>query len=445
MKGMVALALIASMWPCAARAQDRPATPLALADAVERALARAPAVAEARARERAASFVAEAGATLKLPSLTTTAGFLRTNHVDEFGVRQPDGTERVIFADIPSNYRTRVEAAIPLYLGGRVEAVVSAAEADRRAAEADRAVAEADIRLAVTAAYWQAVTTAEAVVVRERAMARTDAWVADVAARVDVGLSPPNDVLSARAERARQHVELIDARAAAAIAAVDLAQLIGADLGTTFDLTSRVETPDAAAARLAAVPPASHVEEARSRRGERAGLEARAEALRASAAGAAAATRPQIAAVAAVEPGRPNRRFVPPADRWNTSWDLGVTVSWTFFDGGRARAERAAGDARAAAVDERVREFDDRLAVDVRRRQLELEAAAAGLAAADEGVAAAAEARRVVAERFAAGVSTSTDVLDAEVALLEAELGRTRLAAGVRLAEARLLRTVGGA
>ena len=92
-----------------------------------------------------------------------------------------------------------------------------------------------------------------------------------------------------------------------------------------------------------------------------------------------------------------------------------------------------------------MREFDDRLAVDVRRRQLELEAAAAGVAAADEGVAAAAEARRVVAERFAAGVATSTDVLDAEVALLEAELGRTRRAAEVRLAEARLLRTVGGA
>jgi outer membrane protein TolC len=48
-----------------------------------------------------------------------------------------------------------------------------------------------------------------------------------------------------------------------------------------------------------------------------------------------------------------------------------------------------------------------------------------------------------VDERFAAGVADSTDVLDAEVALLEAELECTRLAASVRLAEAALLRAVG--
>ncbi|HUF47192.1 MAG TPA: TolC family protein, partial [Vicinamibacterales bacterium] len=88
---------------------------------------------------------------------------------------------------------------------------------------------------------------------------------------------------------------------------------------------------------------------------------------------------------------------------------------------------------------------DEQLAVEVRRRQLALESAAAALGASAEGVAASAEARRVVSERFAAGVASSTDVLDAEVALLDAELNQTRLAAALRLAEARLRRTVGDA
>ena len=48
-----------------------------------------------------------------------------------------------------------------------------------------------------------------------------------------------------------------------------------------------------------------------------------------------------------------------------------------------------------------------------------------------------------VGERFAAGVATSTDVLDAQVALLQAELDRTRALASVRLAEARLRAGVG--
>ena len=57
--------------------------------------------------------------------------------------------------------------------------------------------------------------------------------------------------------------------------------------------------------------------------------------------------------------------------------------------------------------------------------------AVAEVAAAD-GVRSAAEARRVVAERFAVGVATSTEVLDAQLALLQAELDRTRALAAIR-------------
>jgi outer membrane protein TolC len=84
------------------------------------------------------------------------------------------------------------------------------------------------------------------------------------------------------------------------------------------------------------------------------------------------------------------------------------------------------------------------LDVELRQRRGDVDAGRAALAASAEAVSAATEARRVIAERFKAGVATSTDVLDAENALLEAELERTRLAATLRVSEARLLRAVGG-
>ena len=66
-----------------------------------------------------------------------------------------------------------------------------------------------------------------------------------------------------------------------------------------------------------------------------------------------------------------------------------------------------------------------------------------GAHAATDGARSAAEARRVVAERFNVGVATTTEVLDAQVALLQAELDRTRALASIRLAEARLDRALG--
>jgi outer membrane protein TolC len=65
------------------------------------------------------------------------------------------------------------------------------------------------------------------------------------------------------------------------------------------------------------------------------------------------------------------------------------------------------------------------------------------LAAAGDAVTSAMESRRVIGDRFTAGVATSTDVLVAQVQLLESQLARTRAMAGVRLAQARLERSLG--
>jgi outer membrane protein len=80
---------------------------------------------------------------------------------------------------------------------------------------------------------------------------------------------------------------------------------------------------------------------------------------------------------------------------------------------------------------------------EVKQRLLDLASARESVRAATDEVASAADARRVVAERFKAGLVTNTEVLDAQQALLLAQFDRTRALANVRLAEARLDRSVG--
>jgi outer membrane protein TolC len=114
-----------------------------------------------------------------------------------------------------------------------------------------------------------------------------------------------------------------------------------------------------------------------------------------------------------------------------------------LFDGGRVRAEIAEADANRRAISERLKEFDTTVDAEVRQRVIDLVSAEATIAASEVGVRSAAEARRVLAERFAAGVATNTDVLDAQVALLQADLDRTRAIANAQLAAARLERALG--
>jgi outer membrane protein TolC len=107
------------------------------------------------------------------------------------------------------------------------------------------------------------------------------------------------------------------------------------------------------------------------------------------------------------------------------------------------RAELAEAVANRRAIEERLLDFDTVLSADVRQRRLDLASALAAIPATEDGVRSATEARRVVGERFSAGVATNTEVLDAQLAMLQAELDRTRAIASARLAAARLDRALG--
>jgi len=424
-----------------AAAQTR--TPLSLDDTVRRAVEHAPLVAEARARETAAAATARARDALAKPTLTAMSSYLRTNHVEEFGFPTITGGTRVVYPDIPSNYRVRAELGVPLYTGGRTTSLVEAAEAEGRAVDAERRGIEFDVRFDATRAYWLLVTSRESVRVLEQALERADASLRDVGVRVDAGVLPPNEVASARAQRARQEVRLIEARHAASIADADLSRLMGDPPGSTYEPTSALDRPTPGIAEIEQRPLAALIEQARASRPERASLEERQASLRATEDAAHAASKPQVNAMAAVEPASPNPRFFPRASNWRTSWDVAVQVSWTLWDNGRADAEAASARAQAEAIGHRVRQFDDVVALDLQQRLGEVSASRAALVAAGEGVAAATEAHRVILERFDAGVATPQEVLDAQQARLEAELEHMRLMATLRLGEARLLRVLG--
>jgi len=259
---------------------------------------------------------------------------------------------------------------------------------------------------------------------------------------VDAGLLGPNDLLTAQAQRARQTVQRIQAQNAAALAELDLDRLIGAPPGQALALATAVRDP-AAAADVSRQSAADLLQKALAQRPERQALQERAKALRKSAEATSEQRLPRLDALAGVEPARPNSRFAPRTDTWRTSWDLGVMMTWTLFDGGHSRALAAETSAQASVIDHQIEDFDALVGVEIRQRLQDLESSRLAVEASSTAVAAATEARRVAQERFNAGVATNTDVLDAQLAMMEAELEMTRLSAAARLAEARLLRAIG--
>jgi outer membrane protein TolC len=410
---------------------------LTLDDAIARALANSHRLAELQARKAGAQAAEAASGAASMPMVSLLGGYTRTNHVEEFRIVQL-GQVVNIYPDVPDNYRTRVDLNWPVYSAGRTDALERAAEAERKATEEDITAARADLRLEVSRAFWALVSAIESEHVLARALDTIGAHVGDLRSRFDQGLIAPNEVLIAEAQQSRQRVLAIEATNIRGVSEADLRRLIGIDTPGRIEPIAALDNTPAVSAGLEGL-----IGEARTQRAERRALEDRLNASRAREAAVAAEARPQIGITAGYDYMRPNPHIFPRADLWQDSWDASVNVSWLLWDGGRRRAQQAEAVAASQAVQARVAEFDRQVAYEVEQRRLELDSSRAAIDASADGVRSAVEAQRVVTERFRAGVVTSTDVLDAEQAVLAAELDLTRSRVNARMAEARLARAVG--
>ncbi|MEI6666785.1 MAG: TolC family protein [Acidobacteriota bacterium] len=440
MKHSVVIALGLCALLGAVEAQAQTATHLSIDEAVSRGIQASHRLAQLEARRTSAVAAVDERRASERPAVSLQAGYTRTNHVDSFALPDPSAGGRpvVLYSDVPDNLRTRIDLQWPIYTGGKTNALERAARTHADALGHDRQAAQADLTLEIRRACWSVVTAGAAVRVLDQALTRINAHLADARQRLQAGLVPPTDVLSSEAQQSRQQMLLIEARNLEEIARADLRRLVGLPADAAIEVDAMLEPPPAPD-----LAPTALVGQARAARPERRALETRLQGADYMKNAARAGRLPWVAIGAGYDYARPNPRVYPRTAEWKTSWDLGFNVNWSLWDSGRAKAEMAQAVANRREIEEGLLEFDAVLESDVRQQRLTLESALAAITAADGAVRSAGEARRVVAERYAAGVATNIDALDAQLGLMQAELDRTRTIANARLAAARLDRVLG--
>jgi outer membrane protein len=428
----------------AAPAGAPPVVRLTMEEAVARAIAASPRLARLSALETAAEAEARGARADRWPQVDLGAGYTRRSEVPELAIFTPTDdpatpVERVVvFPNIQDNWRVRAGVAVPIWTWGRIGGQIEAAERGRAAAGADLEAGRADLVLETKTAYWSLVTARESVRVLQEEMRAYDAHLADARNREKFGMAARTEVLAVQVERDRVELERLRAEAGSDVAEADLRRLL--DLPPE----ARVE-PAEPLAKAPAPPPdvEALVAAAQAARAERKGLVARVAAADAITGAERAARLPQLAVTGGYTYANPNRDIVPPTREWKDTWDIGVGLAWSVFDGGKRAANEARARAEADAVRAQLRDLDRGIRLEVTRRALELRTAAAQLAVAERSVDSAAESRRVAGNRYREGVIPSSELLDAEVAHERAVLARTQALATLRLAAAGLDRAVG--
>ena len=190
-----------------------PAQAETLRDAIAAAYAGNPQLAAARARQEALAETPEQARALGRPTLSTGAntGYDRLGH----------GTSGA----------ATIDAALPIWTGGRVRSAVRAADRDVAAGAEGLRDVEAAVLQGVVLAYADLLYNQQAVEVARVGIERLDRQVAEARSRFGLGQATRTDVAQLEAQRATVVANLADAEGALAAAEAAYRTVVGRDAG----------------------------------------------------------------------------------------------------------------------------------------------------------------------------------------------------------------------
>lgn len=353
----------------------------------------------------------------------------------------PVGAAAFAIETLQDNYALTASLAIPIsdYVT-RLSSATSGAEAGERAAKlahrAERLKVQADARTL----FYSWVLARGQVAVAKKSLERVRARKQDAAAAFTLGTISKADLMRLEALVANTELTLKEAETFERVSAERLAILMG-------DRTRKPAAPGEDVMR----PPVRSargsmdqlVAEALAKRLELRALYATHQALKDGVAASNAGRWPRLDAFGEFTYANPNQRYFPPTRRWDATWAVGLSASWTLNDvfGQGASADELRANARS--VDAQRSALADGIRQEVTAAYLDREKAKVAVSTSKRAVAAAEEGYRVATDLYRVGRATTTELIEAESDLFAARLGELNANIGLHIAEARLWHAAG--
>ena len=325
-----------------------------------------------------------------------------------------------------------------VFTGGRVTAQYRAANAGRRSATIGLTAAKAQLTLDVTQAYYDAQLADRLVAIAEATLSQADTTLAQTRLGRQVGNAAEFDLLRAQVTRDNQVPVLIQRRSDRDVAYVRLKQLLHLPLTDSLALTTSLD--DSTAARsgtvstLLAQAPDTAAE-------SRAPVRQAAENVTAQKSAVTVAHAERIPSLSLSSAfGRvayPSGIF-PSWSDFRSNWTVGGSLTLPIFTGGNIHGDEqiaTAGLQQARAQLQQTRELAE---LDARNALNKLQAAQAQMNASRGTAQQAARAYQIATVRYKEGISTQTELNDAQIQLQQAEANRATAARDLQVARMRL-------
>lgn len=397
------------------------------------------AVAIGRARVDASDARAQQAQSNRMPQLRLSSRYTRVSEVEPFRFTAPfSPTPITIAPTVLDNYSARVTLSQPLFTGLRLTNLSKAAEYGSEAVREDSRRIESEVEFDVTSAYWNLYRAIETEAVLGETTRQIKQHLTDVERFASVGMATTNDVLKVQVQLSEVELRHIEAMNGIRLARIQLNNLLSLPLGTEIRPTEKltemyVDLPDLS----------DLVSQALERRPELRSMDYRTKMRDASVSAAKGAWFPQIYLQANYDYARPNTRVQPIKDEWRDTWDVGLTFQFTLWDWLTTASQVSEAKAELEEARQTYDQTKDLVELHVTGSFLRLLEEKDKVGVAKQGVEQAQENYRITRSKFRENLVSNTDLLDAEVALLNAKLNQTKAMIDFHIASAALKKSIG--
>jgi outer membrane protein TolC len=408
------LALAAS----AARAQES----LTPASAVRTALDHNPLLRAANEEERAAAARAALARAAWYPRTDFSQGFTRSdNPIYVFGTKLTQ--RRFTAADfaLPNlntplpldNFATRLSGRMTLFDSGRTWLRTRAANREKTAADFELEQARQDLILRVVQAYFAVVVARDDLAAAGDALKTATANRQRIAAFEKAGQVVSSDLLSAQVFEAQARDRQLRAENSLAVTRLSLAREMGMDAEAMGEPSAEMAEPRDISGAIS-----EWENEALASRPLLRAVEMHVDAARKGEKLAKVDIGPTLGLFGEFE-----REALTLGGPSGANWTAGVRLEWNIFAGGANRSQVAEAAAQKRKAEDHLEWVRSGVRLELRRAYLESTAARARAEAARQSAEQARESLRIIENRYQAGLTTITELLRAQEAVLEARTG----------------------
>ncbi|MCX7781342.1 MAG: TolC family protein [Negativicutes bacterium] len=393
------------------------AAPLALTleDSIEMAIRQNPSLQIAQAdKEKSAWSVAESKAG-RLPTISLGSSYSVNDKTNDFST-----------ADVNNSVRLNWQ----VYSGGRVENQIKQAEIGLKSADLAVEKTKQQLKLDTASAYFAVLQAENLVSVNQETVNNLKEHQKVVQAKYAAGVVAKSDVLRAEVELANAEQNLIKAQNQYELAVSGLNNILNVAGDTAIDLKDDLKYTAYSGTLDEYI--------------------AQAKQNRPDIAQAVNSVKIAETGVKIAQGGKQPTVSLAASSGWNDSllprdgnWSVGLSASWNVFDAGSTSAKIKQAEAVLAKASLQVEQIEDSVEQEVRQAFLSLKEAEKRLATVNVAVDKAKEDLFIAREKYAAGVGTNLDVIDAQLALTQARTNHIQALYDYNLNKAKLDKAIG--